>query len=174
MPYPHTYLQSHGILVSLWHVILLHKTRAMNLIYPIQAVWCRSSFLTAGFGVPLGAGKIPFTVCCQDHAISLPSGFQTVSNISLLAVLHANPSVLGPPTWRQRSQVQKVLASTKISITNSVDTESCHDGPLEAQLAERLERFFPEGEESRTYYPEPDRLEPIGAREAATPQRTGC
>ncbi|KAF8302337.1 hypothetical protein DL93DRAFT_2090628 [Clavulina sp. PMI_390] len=58
-----------------------------------SGVWYRSAFATASVGIPLGA----------------------VSNITLLSMLHANPSALGPAMWHHIDPANSILAPTKIT-----------------------------------------------------------
>ncbi|KAF8314245.1 hypothetical protein DL93DRAFT_1094582 [Clavulina sp. PMI_390] len=93
--------------------------------------------------------RLPFAVAC----VGIPLG--AVSNITLLAMLHANPSALGPPMWRQLDPMNPILFPTKIVVDQDISTQSCHDGPSELRLMERLDKMFPYEEESRTYQQEP-------------------
>ncbi|KAF8314243.1 hypothetical protein DL93DRAFT_2080334 [Clavulina sp. PMI_390] len=106
------------------------------------SIWLRSPFATACVGIPMGA----------------------ISNITLLAMLHADPSALGLPLWRHLDTINTILSPTKIAVCHDVSTQSCHDGPLEHNLMERLGRMFPEEEESRTYHPEPEEPDPVARR----------
>ncbi|KAF8314246.1 hypothetical protein DL93DRAFT_2167401 [Clavulina sp. PMI_390] len=100
--------------------------------------WLRSPYAVACVGIPLSA----------------------VSNITLLAMLHANPSALGPPMWRYLDPTSAVLSPTKVVVDQDISIHSCHDGPLELHLMERLDKMFPEEEETRTWRLEPEHTGP--------------
>ncbi|KAF8312818.1 hypothetical protein DL93DRAFT_1226387 [Clavulina sp. PMI_390] len=96
-----------------------------------MGVWSKSATITAPFGIPVGA----------------------VSSAALLAVLHVYPAALATPLWKlpTNSTNTSSTANARIFVDRDVTTMSCHDGPLEIELAERLERQFPQEEESRSY-----------------------
>ncbi|KAF8305356.1 hypothetical protein DL93DRAFT_2160334 [Clavulina sp. PMI_390] len=95
--------------------------------YFLTGFWCKSAFMTACFGIPLAADE-------RDS-------------------LQANPSVFDGSLRGQRNRKAKwVQSSSKIIVAHDIHTESCHDGPLEVELTERLERKFPDEEESRSYF----------------------
>ncbi|KAF8312842.1 hypothetical protein DL93DRAFT_2156529 [Clavulina sp. PMI_390] len=100
-------------------------------------VWSKSAFITVCIGIPWGAA----------------------SNAALLTLLYVHPSALTFPIWRQRDTAQTIrpasVKASEISIAQDIATISCHDSPLEIQLMARLEKQFPEEEESRSYTPEP-------------------
>ncbi|KAF8317639.1 hypothetical protein DL93DRAFT_2076723 [Clavulina sp. PMI_390] len=113
------------------HIILAYCLKLFWYIAFASGMWSKSTFVTACFGIPLGA----------------------VCNITFLALLHACPSRLTPTlllTGLQDWPRQSVSAASVVT-TRDVATESCHDGPLELQHLERLDRLFPEEEESRSY-----------------------
>ncbi|KAF8312844.1 hypothetical protein DL93DRAFT_2081802 [Clavulina sp. PMI_390] len=97
-----------------------------------KGVWCKSAFVTTCFGTSLGA----------------------VSNATLLTLLHVHPSALTFPTWRERQATRGHRAGARsagVVVAQDITVASCHDGPLETELMERLEKHFPQGEESRSY-----------------------
>ncbi|KAF8302338.1 hypothetical protein DL93DRAFT_498901 [Clavulina sp. PMI_390] len=118
-------------------------TMAWHIAFAV-AVLRHSSFMAATFGIPLGA----------------------VSNMTLLALLHVHPSILETSLWGQRVNISH-RCLTGVSVSQDVATQSCYDGPLETGLAERLERLFPQEEESRTYHPESEIEETVGKAQTA-------
>ncbi|KAF8312792.1 hypothetical protein DL93DRAFT_2168177 [Clavulina sp. PMI_390] len=92
-----------------------------QLVFAI-GIWHKSAFVIASFGIPLNS----------------------VSNAALLALLLAHPSALTLPLWMQRDMRRKQcsILEAGVSITQDITTTSCHDGPLEIGLMERLEVFL--------------------------------
>ncbi|KAF8312840.1 hypothetical protein DL93DRAFT_2081796 [Clavulina sp. PMI_390] len=71
--------------------------------------------------------------------------------------LHAHPSALETPPWRRQTMASTLPSvNPGVSVKQDITTISCHDGRLEIELMERLERQFPEEEESRSYRAEPN------------------
>ncbi|KAF8317636.1 hypothetical protein DL93DRAFT_512103 [Clavulina sp. PMI_390] len=72
--------------------------------------------------------------------------------------LHTYPSLPMPTLLLSgfRKPPKQGAAVARVLTTRDVAIESCHDGPLELQLMERLDRMFPEEEEIRSYDPELD------------------
>ncbi|KAF8302336.1 hypothetical protein DL93DRAFT_498645 [Clavulina sp. PMI_390] len=76
--------------------------------------WCNLPFLRALFGIPLGA----------------------VCNFALVALVYAQPSLLKLSPHHMSKQV---VARAQITTSQDITIDSCHDGPLEIELMERLE-----------------------------------
>ncbi|KAF8314242.1 hypothetical protein DL93DRAFT_1094008 [Clavulina sp. PMI_390] len=67
-------------------------------------------------------------------------------------------------------QTNSISSPTRILVGQDVSTQSCHDGPLELNLTKRLDKMFPEEEESRTYHPESDDPPPAIGRASGVEQ----
>ncbi|KAF8312795.1 hypothetical protein DL93DRAFT_1222080 [Clavulina sp. PMI_390] len=95
----------------------------------------KSYFLIACFGVPLGP----------------------VSTAALLALLHSHPSAITFSRWKQFGEATNYPpANARISVSQGFTTASCHDSPLEIRFRERLERQFPQEEETHSYPVDPE------------------
>ncbi|KAF8308108.1 hypothetical protein DL93DRAFT_2087380 [Clavulina sp. PMI_390] len=93
------------------------------------AIWYESESVAAYFAIPLGPA----------------------SNVMLFSLLHANPWELASPTRTHAMSRGHSPRRASISITKDITIMSCHDSPLEIELMGRLERAYPEEEESRSY-----------------------
>ncbi|KAF8317628.1 hypothetical protein DL93DRAFT_2165487 [Clavulina sp. PMI_390] len=100
------------------------------------SMWSKSPFMTACFGIPLGA----------------------VCSITVLSLLHAYPSLPVSAFLLTAFQdlPRKSPRMAPVVTIRDVTIESCHDGPREIQLMERLNTLFPEEEEIRSYQQEPE------------------
>ncbi|KAF8317627.1 hypothetical protein DL93DRAFT_511342 [Clavulina sp. PMI_390] len=118
------------------HIILSYFTKLAWYIAFALSMWCKSTFMTACFGIPLGA----------------------VCSITILSLLHAFPSlpVLELLLTGFRDSSGENLPMARVVTTRDIATESSHDGVLEIRHMERLNRLFPSEEESCSYQRGPD------------------